>query len=261
MSRRHWLRPLSDVAWWLAWGLAPACTMLEVPPEEPLEVVEVRPGEGALVAIDQAFRVTFDGPIAPRTRVSSAYVESGGIIYGARIEADPLTRSLVIVPRLTLDPDVDWSLNLDGVRGLDGRELDAHSTRFRTGNFTADTPPAPNVDEVLAILSARCGDCHHTSDGVLGMDLTSVEGLRTTTIGVPASETRAIDPTPGPTLAGLARIEPGAPDQSFLIWKLTSEEEVPGERMPAGGEPLPLEEAEVVRAWIQAGAPLVSSGS
>jgi hypothetical protein len=55
--------------------------------------------------------------------------------------------------------------------------------------------------------------------------------------------------------AGLLRVEPGAPEESFLIIKLTDPTRPQGSRMPLGKPPLPEADIELIRAWIQAGAP------
>ncbi len=54
--------------------------------------------------------------------------------------------------------------------------------------------------------------------------------------------------------AGVLRVDPGAPDNSFLITKLISPPLGQGSRMPAIGDPLTDDEVALIRAWIDAGA-------
>lgn len=53
---------------------------------------------------------------------------------------------------------------------------------------------------------------------------------------------------------GLLRVQPGAPDTSYLIQKLEGRAAV-GARMPLNGPPLPPATIDVIRQWIAAGAP------
>jgi hypothetical protein len=55
--------------------------------------------------------------------------------------------------------------------------------------------------------------------------------------------------------AGLRRVVPGSPDQSFLMIKLTNPAAGEGGRMPLGAAALSPASIEHIRAWILAGAP------
>jgi hypothetical protein len=54
--------------------------------------------------------------------------------------------------------------------------------------------------------------------------------------------------------AGLLRVNPGKPDSSFLLIKLTGPREGEGERMPEDNDPLPEEAINAIRTWIANGA-------
>ncbi len=54
---------------------------------------------------------------------------------------------------------------------------------------------------------------------------------------------------------GLALIEPGDPDNSYLYRKLLADADVDGSRMPPSGPYLTPDALETVRAWIEKGAP------
>jgi hypothetical protein len=55
--------------------------------------------------------------------------------------------------------------------------------------------------------------------------------------------------------SGLLLVEPGDPDNSYLVAKIEGNALIGGSlRMPLGREPLSVEQIEAVRVWIDAGA-------
>ena len=54
--------------------------------------------------------------------------------------------------------------------------------------------------------------------------------------------------------AGLLRVDPGLPDNSFLVVKLAGPPPIEGGRMPLGKPPLSAAQMELIRGWITAGA-------
>jgi len=54
---------------------------------------------------------------------------------------------------------------------------------------------------------------------------------------------------------GIALVEPGDPDNSYLYRKLLADADITGVRMPPGGPYLTAAELEAVRAWFEKGAP------
>ena len=58
-----------------------------------------------------------------------------------------------------------------------------------------------------------------------------------------------------PQNSNLIRVVPGDPDASFLIQKLQGADGLLGERMPAGRPPLATATINVIRKWIEDGAP------
>ena len=54
---------------------------------------------------------------------------------------------------------------------------------------------------------------------------------------------------------GIALIEPGDPNKSYLYLKLLADADIDGNRMPPGGPFLTPDALEAVRAWIEQGAP------
>ena len=53
---------------------------------------------------------------------------------------------------------------------------------------------------------------------------------------------------------GFLRVDPGNPDNSFLLIKLEGPPLGEGSRMPLTGTPLTPAEIDVIRAWIEDGA-------
>ena len=53
---------------------------------------------------------------------------------------------------------------------------------------------------------------------------------------------------------GIALVEPGDPDNSYLYHKLLADADIDGSRMPPGGPYLTPDALETVRAWIENGA-------
>jgi hypothetical protein len=54
--------------------------------------------------------------------------------------------------------------------------------------------------------------------------------------------------------AGLLRVDPFLPDNSFLVIKLAGPPPIEGARMPLGKPPLSAAQMELIRGWISAGA-------
>lgn len=53
---------------------------------------------------------------------------------------------------------------------------------------------------------------------------------------------------------GLLRVDPGRPENSFILLKLEGPEPRFGSRMPLLGDPLPPEQIQLIRDWITQGA-------
>jgi hypothetical protein len=59
---------------------------------------------------------------------------------------------------------------------------------------------------------------------------------------------------PSAEMPTLLRVEPGNPDNSYLIRKLEGGPNIIGAQMPFGGPPLPQDIIDEIRAWITDGA-------
>ncbi|RMF61073.1 MAG: hypothetical protein D6746_06025 [Bacteroidetes bacterium] len=110
-----------------------------------------------------------------------------------------------------------------------------------------NTPPPSEVSfaDVQNIFTASCAlsGCHTGTFPPQGLNLSAGQAYGNL-VGVPSQE----DPS-------LNRVEPGDPDRSYLYLKITGAPGIRGGRMPLGRDPLPQAQIDLIRAWIEAGAP------
>lgn len=114
-------------------------------------------------------------------------------------------------------------------------------------------PPAPvggDYDMIQQeIFNPHClsAGCHNGTAQAGGLNLTA---------GVSYGDLVGVTPTNADAdAAGLQRVTPFEPDNSFLLVKLTGPAPGEGARMPQGMSPLPASDIEMIRAWIAEGAP------
>ena len=119
------------------------------------------------------------------------------------------------------------------------------------GDGTGMGPPPPPANslsnDVQPILTANCTDsnCHGGATPAQGLNL-SLGQTFANTVGVPAGQ-----------VATLNRVEPGDPDNSYLIRKLEGTAGAVGgvnTQMPLGRNALDQSVIDVIRAWIADGA-------
>lgn len=91
--------------------------------------------------------------------------------------------------------------------------------------------PPEGIEAAQAIFDESCTLCHDASD-----DKINLEDPRTL-IGRPSS-------------TGMPFIDPGNPNGSYLYLKMVGAENIEGESMPLGDDPLPVEQQTIVRDWI-----------
>ena len=128
--------------------------------------------------------------------------------------------------------------------GPDGRPVDGDSDANG-----ADDSAAPTTDITLAqiseqIFALKCVGCHGGGSPSANMSLES---------GVVAAE---IINVASSQRSDLKRIDPGNPDDSYLLIKLRADEDMVSQQMPLGGGALSDEQIEMVRKWIAGGAPV-----
>jgi hypothetical protein len=103
-----------------------------------------------------------------------------------------------------------------------------------------ETQSAPAYSEIQAIFNSRCVGCHGSSGGLSLSSSISYNSL----VNVPSNQVPSLD-----------RVEPGDPDNSYLVWKVEGRAGITGSRMPLGGPFLSQETIDLIRAWVEAGAP------
>jgi hypothetical protein len=132
-------------------------------------------------------------------------------------------------------------------------------TRTEDPQATRTAPPSPSPTATPGgvtlqqlqdqIFSPRCATqyCHSAQSRAGGLVLEAGQA-HGNLAGVAPSNAAARN-------AGLLRVDPGAPENSFLILKLTQPSSATyGSRMPLVGSPLSGAEIDAVRQWILAGA-------
>lgn len=196
-------------------------------------------GEAGEVEIDVA------GPIEVQV---GEIVEVGAIVTSP--EGEPLANATV-----TWSSSAERSLYVDGTGALLGvspgtAELRAHSGGVESPpvivEVVAHAPAAATFTQVLAITEAKCAvsGCH--VDGVEPGDLRfdrDREDIWEELLEDGAEE-----------VEGLARVEEGVPEDSWLVRKLVERAPEAGVQMPIGGAPMPATEVQTIVRWILAGA-------
>ena len=117
--------------------------------------------------------------------------------------------------------------------------------------FMVATAPAPGttLDEIqMDVFSMNCASsgCHSGPSGNVlpsGMDLTSADASFANLVNVSSLQQPA-----------LLRVNPGNPDESYLVRKLEGGPMIDGQQMPAIGGPLPQATIDRIREWIENGA-------
>jgi len=104
-------------------------------------------------------------------------------------------------------------------------------------------PVASDFQEIQdTIFTPICTQCHIGSGAPQGLRLDAANSYALL-VNTASSEVPA-----------LLRVNPGNPDQSYLLQKIEGTAAVGG-RMPFGQAPLPQDRIDLVRGWIAAGAP------
>ena len=91
------------------------------------------------------------------------------------------------------------------------------------------------------VFTPICSECHGPVGASAGLRLDATVSF-STIVGVASTEVPA-----------LSRIEPGDPDNSYLIQKIEGTQAI-GAQMPLGGPPLPAETMAFFREWVSNGA-------
>lgn len=105
--------------------------------------------------------------------------------------------------------------------------------------------PVSLADIQAQVFGPLCAGCHSgPTSGTLpsGMDLSSAAASFAALVNVPSLQ------------VALDRVEPGNPDDSYLIRKLEGDPSISGSRMPQGGPFLDQATVDLIRQWITEGA-------
>jgi mono/diheme cytochrome c family protein len=106
--------------------------------------------------------------------------------------------------------------------------------------------PAPTLKtDVQPIFDMACADCHGAKRAKAKLNLSAATALKAL-VNAPADEAPQ-----------LVRVKPGDPDNSYL-WQKLQNKAAKGKGMPRGifsTKRLPDAQLDVIRKWIEAGAP------
>ncbi len=123
-----------------------------------------------------------------------------------------------------------------------GRPLDQPFAPGIASRYGASTFEPTYEDIALSFLEPLCADCHGGGAPSTGLDVTFERAFQEM-VDVPSVQRPDLD-----------LIEPGDPDNSYLIIKLEGGDEMLGRLMPRGRPARPPEEIEIIRTWIANGA-------
>lgn len=214
------------------------------------------------------------GPGTPSNTGFGLLVNYGNLTAGSHmlsVEASAPGEKAVIVERqvtVVKPGDVDFVtvFRLAGATAaIDGDDLILAGVRVGVG----DSPPRSTLrvnyatssqslvigqassanptlyDRVQAVFShcAFSGGCHGNDNPQAGLRLSS---------GASFTHLVAVRSTEVPTLL---RVNPGKPEESYLLQKIEQANPRVGGQMPLGGPPLAAEQIDTIRQWILSGAP------
>lgn len=143
-------------------------------------------------------------------------------------------------------------LILFGCGAGDGTGLDQDGQPLDPDSGTpAPQPPVdpdavqPNLASIQEkVLTPICTQCHAGGNAPLGLRMDDLETSEANLINVDSA-----------TNPQFRRVEPGNADESFFYLKIIGDPSA-GNQMPLGQSPLPTDTQQVIRTWIENGAPI-----
>jgi serralysin len=192
-------------------------------------IVDFNPAADSMRLIGEAFPTLTSAGTLPASAFANGIVASGAAV---RILYDIATGIL------RYDPDGS------------GPAASVRFARLTTtpavtnADFTVVNPVATAVDytsDIQPIFTNRCTGCHSGGGAPQGLQLDAANSYGDL-VNVASNEV--------PTLL---RVEPGNPDDSYLVQKIEGTAAVGG-RMPLGGTPLSAGTIALIRQWISEGA-------
>jgi hypothetical protein len=101
---------------------------------------------------------------------------------------------------------------------------------------------APTFSDIQTMIFIPICVCHVGAAAPQGLVLDAADTIDML-VNIPSAQVR-----------DLFRVEPGNPDDSYLVRKLEGGPDIAGSPMPLGGPPLDQDMIDMVREWILAGA-------
>ncbi len=112
-----------------------------------------------------------------------------------------------------------------------------HSGPFELGG-NGNGPTLETIQATIFNPSCAVSGCHLGDNAQQGLDLSS-GAAGDNLIGVDSRE-----------VPSFKRVDPGNPDDSYLVMKLEGDSRIVGQRMPLGAPSLSGEQIDLVREWI-----------
>jgi Bacterial Ig-like domain len=113
-----------------------------------------------------------------------------------------------------------------------------------TGSVTADFESIQTN-----VFTPICSPCHSGASAPQGLMLDAAHSYNLL-VGVKSSEVPTLD-----------RVQPGQPDQSYIVLKIEGAAGIVGSQMPLHETPLPQTTIDAIRQWITNGAPQATSSA
>ncbi len=166
-----------------------------------------------------------------------------------------VVRFLVDGAVIDSDTTAPYSIDWDSSSVGDGQVTLTAEAEDAAGNVGTSADVVVTVQNGVAVtlteiqqqvFTPMCSGCHSgpTSNALpSGMDLSSAADSFAALVNVQSLQVM------------LDRVEPGDPDNSYLIRKLEGGPNIQGSRMPQGGPFLEQETIDMIRQWITDGAP------
>ncbi len=259
------------------WIAAGALSGDEGGPALPPVVVSITPeADSVSTALPATIQVIFSAPMdaslfGPTTVELLAAGGDGTFGDGNETTVSPVSIELSATNPaiLTIDlagitgGDDDYRLTLvasgaTGIAGIDGQLLDGDGDEVAGGDYMirfAVSSIEPTLESIQAnVFTPTCATsgCHTGPAGLglpAGQDLSSASASFASLVNVASEQ-----------VPSLLRVAPGDATNSYLMQKLKGEATVGGQ-MPLGGNPLPWPTIDVIRDWINAGAPFEGDAS
>ena len=130
------------------------------------------------------------------------------------------------------------ALVLAGCSAGNGEGLDMNGQPIPIG-----PPVVSDFQEIQdTVFTPICTQCHIGAGAPQGLRLDAANSYMLL-VNMPSGE-----------VPSLLRVNPGNPNQSYLVQKISGTQSV-GSRMPLGQAPLPQDRIDLIRQWIASGAP------